>query len=52
MRPSKIRVVKYEQSATSKWVVEGPKSSTGNAITDLLRQNSTLSLPRESNRNN
>ena len=29
MRPSKIRVAKYEHSATSKWVVEGLKNNKG-----------------------
>ena len=29
MRPSKIRVAKYEHSATSKWVVEGFKNNKG-----------------------
>ena len=32
MRPSKIRVAKYEHSATSKWVVEGLKNNKGNAL--------------------
>ena len=29
MRPSKIRVAKYEHSATSKWVVEGLRNNAG-----------------------
>ncbi|SVD16401.1 uncharacterized protein METZ01_LOCUS369255, partial [marine metagenome] len=29
MRPSKIRVAKYEHSVTSKWVVEGLKNNKG-----------------------
>ena len=37
MRPSKIRVAKYEHSATSKWVVEGLKSSKGKRSRKFFR---------------
>ncbi len=37
MRPSKIRVAKYEHSATSKWVIEGLKSSTGKRSRKFFR---------------
>jgi len=37
MRPSKIRVAKYEHSAISNWVVEGLKSSTGRRSRKFFR---------------
>ena len=37
MRPSKIRVAKYEYSATSKWVVEGLKNNKGKRSRKFFR---------------
>ena len=37
MRPSKIRVAKYEHSATSKWVVEGLKNNKGKRSRKFFR---------------
>ena len=37
MRPSKIRVAKYEHSATSKWVVEGLKNNKGKRCRRFFR---------------
>ena len=37
MRPSKIRVAKYEHSVTSKWVVEGLKNNKGKRCRRFFR---------------
>ena len=37
MRPSKIRVAKYEHSVTSKWVVEGLKNNKGKRSRKFFR---------------